>query len=189
MGSLGIEKQIQILGEKIDYISQNTQFTITIIVAVIGVSIAIAGVALYKLSRAWVNKAVQDELEVIKKELKEESQKFILNNQSYLIRAWDSAPTTTYKINGEYISCIPVYIGNEQVIQPPIISVYIKNKHGERRSITDYFTVNSVDDRPNENDENRIYICIKEKRLDGEQYEFIAMWEKAKNNEKARLTN
>lgn len=69
---MNISEQINVLGEKIDYISQNTQFTLSITIAVIGVSVAIAGVALYQLSKMWVEKGVREGLVKIKNELKNE---------------------------------------------------------------------------------------------------------------------
>lgn len=175
---MNIADQIKILGEKIDYISQNTQFTINVALIVLTLAIAISGGALFFLSKMWVSKGVKEELGRIKTDLKEEMKEFISINQQYVIKSWDSAPTTQYKVNGEYTHCIPIYAGKDKLIQPPFISVYKKNKNGERRAITDFFTVDTIDDYPSEEGENRIYICLKERRFDGEEYGYIVRWEK-----------
>lgn len=182
-----LSEQIQVLGEKIDYISQNTQFTLSITIGVLGLAVAIAGIALYKLSISWVNKAVKDELENIKKELKEDSHKFILDNTSYIIRTLDYVPVTTKKTkDDEYRDVITVDGGSEKLLNPPIVSLYRINEFGEKVLYTDYYLAEELYDYPKNKGENKIYICMKNKSI-GYLYSYIVMWEKARNNEKVRV--
>jgi hypothetical protein len=57
------------LEEKINLINQNTQFSINLFIGILGIAIAIAGVALYKLAKMWVAENVDKELREIRKEL------------------------------------------------------------------------------------------------------------------------
>lgn len=182
-----ISEQIQVLSDKVDLINQNYQFTITLTVSLISLAIAFAGVALYKLTRIWVNKRVDKELEKIKEGLMEESHKFILDNESYVIRAWDDAiVTSSVAVDGEWVYYIPVHGGTENLLYPPIVSLYRKNKLGEKTPVTNYYITKEINHSNKIEGENRIYICIKDKFIDC-GFSYIVMWEKDKDNNKVRL--
>lgn len=63
--------KVSFLEDKINLINQNSQFNITLMWTIFGVSIAIAGASLVILARSWIDKCVKNELKKINKEVEE----------------------------------------------------------------------------------------------------------------------
>lgn len=62
--------EIESLKDLISTIQSNVNFTITIVISVLAVSVAIAGIALFMLAQMWVNKRVDDEIHIIEDKMK-----------------------------------------------------------------------------------------------------------------------
>lgn len=73
------------LNEKINLINQNVQYNINLTWTILGVAITIAGIALFTLSKVWVNKRVDEELPKV---VKANPPIFYYNGK--LVKAWES---------------------------------------------------------------------------------------------------
>lgn len=78
------EDKIEGLKDLINSIQENVNFNISMFVNILGVSIAIAGIALFILSKQWVHNLVNKEIVIIKRELKNEMVDFIKSNPQFL---------------------------------------------------------------------------------------------------------
>lgn len=94
---MSILEQVQVISDKVDLINQNYQHSINLTVGLLSLSIAIAGVALYNLTKMWVNKRVEKELETIKLDLERELKKYISDNQQF---RWASGSQSVSSTNG-----------------------------------------------------------------------------------------
>lgn len=128
--------EIEHLRDLITLVQTNVTFTLTIVVAILGVAIAAAGWALYVLARKWVDERVEKELNVIEEKVKS----FSLNNPQFLW-ASSSGVLTSISMDANGGNQIPTYqlhgldnFKEENLVYLDVYYIFEKN----RQPITDY---------------------------------------------------
>lgn len=112
-------------------VDSNVKFNMTMQWTILGVVVASVGVALYALSKIWVNKRVEQELDkklnIIENNIKQEMVDFIKENPQILYTHGTISPMKIEKEGDDHYATIQVYQGqNISLYFPTIIEVYYK---------------------------------------------------------------
>lgn len=151
-----LAQSVKALTEMFNVLQQNVQFTVNVILAVLGIAITIAGASLVVLAKYWVNKRVDEELSKIDERIK----RTIEDNPQFYWATVKAPP-----VNNEIM--ITGLIGQETLTLDFPTKISVLDKFGIERDFQSFF-----------NDKGALVIRLKhfDPRVDGNEVTVNILW-------------